>query len=229
MKNITIAAFFIVLIGCSGNQQTTKTERQTEEVPASQLLKSGLRINYGPNLGTSHRDTLGVKNFYVHITATITNDSTIPIQLQLALAKEYEYPAFCGDEQYKVFLLPEELTPDTADIYNNIVNGQHDFLNAPIDSSGVLTKKLDPGEYCVVTIGTLTPQPSDCAAVPRAIFSQDSSSLYLACDKAINEAISTGPQLELQIKLEYYYDRKFITPEDGCAVIPFGQISYREH
>ena len=209
----TIAALLLVLMVCSCDQKP---------------LKSGLKIEFGPNLGTSHTDTKGTSHFYVHITATITNDSTLPIHLQFALAKEYEFPTFCNDNQYKVFVVPEELTPDTATLYNNILNGQHDFLNKPLDTPITINKTLNPGEYCVVTVGTLTPKPSNCAPVPRAIFSPNNKMLYQACDRQINEAISTDPQFELGVKLEYYYKRKFLAPEDGCAVIPIGQLSYNE-
>jgi hypothetical protein len=125
--------------------------------------------------------------------------------------------------------LPEELTPDTATVYNNIVNGQYDFLNAPLDKTTTLNKTLKPGEFCVVTIGVLTPNTMNCAAVPRAIFSYKNRGLFNACDKLINPAISTDPQFEICVKLEYYNQRKFIAPEDGCAIIPFSQVSYPEH
>ena len=205
-----LAALFLVLITCACS---------------SQAPKGGLKIEFGPNLGTTHTDTSGTKHFYVHITATITNESNRPIHLQSALAKEYEFPAFCNDEKYKVFLLPEILTPDTATIYNSIVNGQHDYLNAPLASPSTGNKTLHPGEFRVVTIGTLTPIPSNCAPVPRAVFSYETAGLYEACDPLINEAISAGPEFELGVKLEYYYKRKFIAPEDGCVVIPFSQVS----
>lgn len=232
----TIVGLLIVLIvcSCSCSRRTTKGELQSEKVSNELFeLKTGLKIEYGPNLGTTHTDTSGTKHFYVHITATITNDSTIPIHLQFALSNEYEFPTFCGDDKYKVFLLPEELTPDTATIYNNIVNGQHDFLNSPLYNPDILNKTLSPGEYCVITIGTLTPKPSNCAPVTRAVFSHDTKELYQACDRQVparslgaNQAISTDPQIEIGVKLEYYYKRKFIPPDDGCVVIPFGQISY---
>ena len=215
MKFRIIVGLLIGMIACSCSQQT---------------LKSGLKIEYGPNLGATHTDTLGAKHFYVHSTAIITNDSIIPIHLQLALSNEYDFPTFCGDtNKYKVFLLPEELTPDTATIYNNIVNGQHDFLNTPLDNPKILNKTLNTGEYCVVTIGVLIPKPTNCAAVPRAVFSHDNEGLYHTCDIQLNQAILTNPQLEIGVKLEYYNRRKFITPEDGCAIIPFGQISYPEN
>ena len=164
---------------------------QTGSKNTKQMQKTGLNVEFGPNLGTTHVDTKAIINFYVHITAIITNDSTIPIHLQLALAEEYDFPDYCSDDKYKVFLLPEELTPDTATVYNNIVNGQHDFLNAPLQNSCVLNKTLNPGEFCVITIGTLTPQPSNCAPVPRAVFSHDTESLYEACDSEINQKICT--------------------------------------
>ncbi|NNC84548.1 MAG: hypothetical protein HKN75_00600, partial [Bacteroidia bacterium] len=188
--------------------------------------KSGLHIEYGPNLGTTITDNLGAKHFYVHSTAIITNDSTIPIHLQLALSIEYQFPAFCGHEKYKVFLLPEKLTPDTATIYNNIVNGNHEFLNSPLDSAYNINKTLKPGDYCVVTIGVLIPKPFNCAAVPRGTFSHDTKDLYESCDSQNNHAISTNPHLQIGVKLEYYNQRKFIPPEDECTVIPFGRISY---
>ena len=217
-------------MACSCSQQISKGEQKNETGPNQRIeLKTGLKIEYGPNLGTTHVDTLGRKNFYVHSTAIITNDSTIPIHLQLALSKEYEFPAFCNDKKYKVFLLPEELTPDTATIYNGIVNGQHDFLNTPLANPVPLNKTLKPNEYCVITIGVLIVKPANCAAVPRAIFSHDNKGLYSACDSQENQATSADLQLEIGVKLEYYNQRKFIPPGDGCTVIPFGQISYPEH
>ena len=229
MKFSKILWLFVALFACSCSQQPAQSEQQPEDGPGQIITaKTGLTIEYGPNLGTTHTDNSGTKLFKVHITATITNDSTIPVHLQFALAKEYEFPAFCGDDKYKVFLLPEELTPDTATIYNNIVNGQHDFLNKPLDHPSVQNKTLHPGEYCVITIGTLTPIPSNCAPVPRAVFSHDNIGLYQTCDRPLNEAISIDPQLQIGVKLEYYYKRKFIPPEDGCAAIAFGQISFSE-
>lgn len=212
------------------SEQTSKNEAFTVK-GANQPVKSntGLKIEYGPNLGITHTDPLGDKHFYVHSTAIITNDSIIPIQFQAALSNEYNFPTFCSDtSKYKIFLVPKELTPDTATIYNNVLNGQHDFLNTPLKISSVFNKILNPGEYCVVTIGVLIPKPTNCAAVPRAIFSHDNRELYQTCKSMINETISTIPQLEIGVKLEYYNKRKFIPPDDGCVIIPFGQISYPE-
>jgi hypothetical protein len=220
-----VACLFLALVICSCSQQSSKKDAHESSVITE--VKSGLNIEFGPNLGTSHIDTSGIRHFYVHSTAVITNDSTIPIHIEFALASEYEYPAFCGDTNlYKAFVVPKELTPDTATVYNNVLNGQHDFLNTPLANPVAMNKTLQVGEFCVVTIGILVATPTNCAAVPRAIFSHDNQGLYEACDRRLNPAISTDPQFEIGVKLEYYNQRKFIAPEDGCAVIPFGQISY---
>jgi hypothetical protein len=224
-----IVGLLLAMIGWSFSQQASNNRLEDIENSNLQIqAKTGLKIEYGPNLGSFYTDTLGIKNFYVHITAIITNDTTIPIQLHLALAKEYEFPDFCSDNKFKVFLLPQELTPDTATVYNNIVTGLHNFLNTPLDKSHLTIKSLNAGEYCVVTIGVLAPRSTNCAAVPRAVFSYDNQDMYSTCDRQLNQSISTYPQLEIGVKLEYYYNRKFIAPEDGCSVIPFGQISYPE-
>lgn len=164
----------------------------------------------------------------MHCTATIRNDSNFPIEFHGALSKEYNFPAFCNGEKYKVFLVPEALTPDTATVYNNVLNGQHEFLNRSLDASYVLNRRLEPTEFCVVTIVVLSQTPVKCAAVPRAIFTYDDIALYNACELVVNDEIKTDPQFEIGVKLEYYKQRKFIPPDDGCVVIPFGQISYPE-
>ena len=126
----------------------------------------------------------------------------------------------------QVFLLPQRLTPDTPTIYNSIVNGAHDYLYSPIDNPATLSLNLDPGDFCVITIGVLHTSPSNCAAVPRGAFSSDSVSLYKACDRMENGAMSIDWDKGLGVKLEYYNNRKFIAPEDGCVVIPFAKVSY---
>lgn len=225
----SITGLLIVLASCSGNPQTPKDD-QHDAVHSSQSNneKSGLSIEFGPNLGASFTDTLGISQFYVHITATITNDSTIPIHLELGMAGEYEFPPFCGASSFKAVLLPKELTPDSATIYNGIVNAEHEFLYRCLDNPGISKYTLQPKEFCVVTIGALIGGSTNCDAVPRAVFSFDDAMLYETCDHLVNQTMSTVPEQELAVKLEYYKQRKFITPEDGCAVIPFGQISYPE-
>ena len=186
--------------------------------------KSGLQIEYGPNQGLTHTDTLGTKHNYRYITATITNDSTIAIHLQIALSNEYDFPAACGDKKYKVFLLPKELTPDTAALINVITNGLGNFLDRCLDTPYILNKTLEPGEKSVVTFGTLYSRPTNCGVVPNALFAQGDSDNFQACDSLMNQDKSTDPQLALGLKLDFYSGRSPF----ACILIPCGQISYPE-
>ncbi len=207
----TIVGLLIVMIVCSCIQKQSK---------------SGLQIEYGSNQGLTHTDSLGIKHNYRYITATITNDSTIPIHLQIALSKEYEFPASCGDKKYKVFLLPKELTPDTAALYNNITDGLGNFLDRCLDNPYVLNKTLEPGEQHVVTIGTLYSRPTNCGVVPNALYAQGDSHNFHTCNSLMDQDGSTDPPLSLGLKLDFYVTRGRSPFE--CILIPCGQISYPE-
>ena len=227
MKTSTRLCLFITLVVFACSRHTTRGIQPIDNGTNLEAVnKTGLSIEYGPNLGATHTDEEGNRHFYVHCTATMRNDTTIPLHLHFALAETIEFPSFCGDDGFRVFILPEELTPDTATIYNGIVNGSHDFLNDPLNNTRLIEKTLEPEGYCVVTIGVLIQKPASCAAVPRAVFSHDGAAQYHSCDQHQNQLITSGAQFQIGAKLEYYFERKFIPPDDGCVVIPIGQISY---
>lgn len=188
-------------------------------------LKSGLLIDCGPNQGMTHTDKLGTKHNYRHITATITNDSTVPIHLQIDLSNEYDYPAACNTGTFKAFLLPKELTPDTPALHNNILMGLDDFLDSCLAKPYVLNQTLAAGEKLQVTFGTLYAIPTNCGIVPNAIFSQIEKDDFQSCDILANQAQSIDTPLALGLKLDMYLS--FGKP-DGCIIIPCGQISYPE-
>jgi len=109
MKFRTIAGLLIVLIVCSCFQQTSKGGLQIENGPKQHPgSQSGLLIENDPNRGVSYTDSLGAKYNVRYIPITITNDSIIPIHLQIAFSKEYDYPIALGAEKFKVFLIPKK-------------------------------------------------------------------------------------------------------------------------
>lgn len=209
----TTQVLFIALIACSCNLQAQNT---------------GLKIEYGPNLGTIDKFSAG--NF-IHITATITNDSTIPINLQIAISDEHDFPDSCGDFKYKVFLLPKEMTPDSATLYNNITNTVTEevdnFLNRCLENPYVLNKTLEPNEYSVITIGTLFPTTTKCAALPRAIFAVGDDHNFQRCDSRMDVDKAANPQITLGVKLDFYSGKHSI-PET-CILHSCGEISYPRH
>ena len=222
---IIILALLIALIACSCAEQSSKNGPQTPEgaMPPPEL-NTGLIIEYGPNAGMI--DTFSAGN-YIHITATITNDSIIPIHLQVAISKEVAFPDSCGDHTYKLFLLPQELTPDTPTLYGKITEETGDFLDSCLENPYILNKTLEPGEYTVITIGTLFSSAPKCAALPRAVFTQSDVRKFQACDNRMLQKNSTLLQLALGVKLDFY-SGKGPKPET-CILIPCGQISYPEN
>ncbi|MDB4727897.1 hypothetical protein OAF63_03825 [Saprospiraceae bacterium] len=218
----TITGLLILMVIGSCIYQPQKDEEQVkDDLNQQQGVKTGLKIEYGPNLGMIDEFTAGN---YIHITATITNDSTIPINLQMALSKEYDFPDSCGDNKYKIFLLPKEFTPDTATLYGIIADGLGDFLNKCLENPYTLNKTLEPNEYIVITIGVLFSGSTKCSALPRAVFTQSDGHNFQACDSQMNLDKSTNPQLALGVKLDFY-SGKGSTPVT-CILYPFGQISY---
>ena len=229
----TILGLLVVLMVCSCAQQTSKGEMPTENDANLKLKpKSGLKIEYGSNLGAIDKYSAGD---YIFITATITNDSIIPIHLHVAISEEFDFPDSCSDNQYKVFLLPKELTPDTATLYNNITDGVSNFLDKCLDNPYVLNKTLEPGEFSVITIGTLLPRDTKCsvAALPRAIFAQSDGHSFQACDSRMNQGkspipitpIATEGTQQLGIKFVFYRGK---SQPETCILHPCGQISYPE-
>lgn len=206
MVLLMLVGLFAVLSNCSS---------------APHESKPGLRIEHGPNQGLSHTDTLGIKYNYRYITTTITNDSTIPIHIQIALPEDV-FPIAWSDHEYKVFVLPRELTPNPPAFHNNITDGLDNFFDTGLDNLHAIDKTLEPGEQCVATIGTLY-LPGTFSIVPTAVFAQSESDKFRACDNLMGHAESANHQL-IGLKLDFHIKGV----REGCILIPCGQISYPE-
>ncbi len=218
----TILGLLIVLISCSCAQQTSKGEHQTENAPNQHLKsKAGLKIEYKPTRGQPYTDTLGTKYSLRHIPATITNDSTIPIHVQIAFSKEYDYPIAYNDEQFKVFPMPKEWALDGVEITDSTYNELPKYIDKPF-----LNKTLEPGEKFVVAFGTLYPHPINYGVFPMAVFSQNNRAFHHDCDSLIIPNKSTNPHLVLELNLGFTSGSQ-ASPE-SCTIIPCGQISYPE-
>lgn len=211
-----------MLIVCSCFRQTSKGELQIENSPNPPLrLKSGLRIENSPNRGLNYTDPQGTKLSYRYIPITITNDSTIAINIQIVLSKEFDYPAAHGDQQFRVFLLPKELTHDKV-TYDTLSyelgdNELRNFFDRGLNPPYILNETLEPSEKCEITIGTLYPRPTNCGVVPNVLLSWENRGLYSDCDNLISKDYSINSPLELGLKIDFC---------SSCTIISCGQISY---
>lgn len=186
-------------------------------------MESGLVIKTGPNRGVSYTDPLGTKFNYRYISSTITNGNTFPIDIQIALSNEYDFPAPYGNQTFKVFLLPIELSSDDITFdsvsYELGDNALRDFFDQGLAPPFTISTTLESGEECVIALGTLYPRPTNCGVVPNALFLLNNSDLYPDCDSLINQGVSANPSFALGLKLDFC---------SGCTLIPLGQISYPE-
>jgi hypothetical protein len=78
------------------------------------VSKSGLLFDKGAKRGSRYIDSLGTDYSLRYVPIFITNDRTIPIHLQLAFSKEYDYSVAYGDGKFKVIPLPKEWAMDGA-------------------------------------------------------------------------------------------------------------------
>lgn len=207
-------------------QQGKSVNEQTVEGGIQQglVLKPGLKIENGINRGTGYTNSQGVGFNLRYIPITITNDTTIKLQLKLDFGEAYDCPMAKGDEYFKILLMPEVFTLDNVtltgeremltDSMQTVFRGYvENDLNLPY----ALNKTLAPGEKHIIAIGTQYPRLPHCAILPNALFLQSSLGQYQTCDNRIEPNEISNAQL-LGLKLDY-------SPQ-ACSIIPCGQITY---
>ncbi len=223
MKFTTVVGLLIVLIVCSCAQQTTKGVEKIEDGPSQHpRSSSGLMIEHGGYRGTGYTDSLGANYNLRYSPITITNDNTVPIQVQLEFERDYDYPAGYGDEKFRVFPLPKEWAQDgtTDRMFDRMWEDFENHIDKPF-----LNETIEPGEQLVFAIGTLYPLPAESWWItPNKLFAHSDGELPPTCDWLVKAdqssiPIATGIELELRLKLDH---------DQSCKLIPCGRISYPE-
>ena len=215
----TMFGLCLGLMACSCLQQTTKVNLRNENSSRNIGTQSGLLIENAPNHGVGYTDSLGKRFNLRYIPITITNDSVIPIQLQLAFSQEYDYPT---GYDVQLFLFPIEAKPGEITFdsltYELSDNALHDFFDRGMRPVHKLNQTLQPGEKCITAIGTLYPRPPKTAAfLPNALFVHTEPDVYAACNRLIDKDPSGEHPVSLGLKLIF---------RENCVIIPCGQISY---
>ena len=194
-----------------------------QRTPKGRLpIKSGLKIENSPTRGTGFTDSLGTKYGLVYITATITNDRPIPIQIQLDFAKGYDYPAAYGDAQFNIILPPSVFALDGVEI----TDSQMQAL-PKLTGKSSLIETLKPGEKHEATIGILRPVRKElCSATPYALFEYRNTGDFPSCDWPSDEGQPPNSQFALGLKVGFCTTG---LAYKSCTFIPCGQISYPEY
>lgn len=220
----TIVLLLITMIFCSFFQQKSigglHIEPSSNQLPKS---KTGLKIETTPTRGTGLTDSLGSKYGIVHVTNTITNDSTIPILLQIALPIEYSYPI---SDEFKIVLWPGLTEP--PHLYTDSQGWvRENFTDNYLEASNQFNKLLAPGEKYVVTIATIKypGPPETCSAVAYSLLQYSERRNYSGCDWTMDEEHSTNPQLALGLHVGFCTSGLHY---ESCMIITCGQITYIE-
>ena len=193
-----VLGLLIMLIACSGNQQT---------------LKSGLLIENRINRGINYTAPQGTDYSIRYIPITITNDSTISIHVQLAFSEEYSNPYPHIEEKFKLIPLPGEWALDGVDISENMIEELPGYIENP-----VLNQTITPGEKIILAIGSLYPRPAKSTGVlPRLLFAQSDTTPFPDCDRLVKEEPESNLPIPLGLKIIF---------GERCKIIHCGQISY---
>ncbi len=178
--------------------------------------KSGLLIENKINRGINYTDPQGTDFSIRYIPITIINDSTIPINLQIAFSKEYNNPPPNNEEKYRLIPLPKEWALDGVGISDSMIDELPAYIEKP-----VLDETLGPGEDLVLAIGSLYPRPAKSTGVlPRTLFAQGDKTTFPDCDWLMEKDRSSDQQIPLGLKIIF---------GEKCMIIPCGQISYPEN
>lgn len=194
-------------------------QQKSESTQQNHASKTNLKIEYKPTRGQSYTDSLGTKYQLRHIPAKITNDSTVPVQVQITFLKEYDYPDTYADEQFSVFPMPEVWALDGVEISDSTLKELPKYIG-----QASMSKVLKPGEHFLFAIGTLYPNEVGYGAFPVALFSHDDRALHHECNQLINPDELTIPDLELELLIGFTSGSQ--ASPDSCTTITCGQVSY---
>lgn len=146
VKHFFNLVLLICLFGCSENSN----ERANRSGP----IQFGLYIENGPRQGFQYFDSTRTEYNYRYCTITITNDSLIPVNLEIYFPETAK--TLINSSNSKVFLLPRHLTPKEQHFDHSISKELKGFLDFEINKPEHLNKTLNPTEKCVLTFGVLT-------------------------------------------------------------------------
>lgn len=237
----TIIGLVIILISCACNQQPSSRGLKSENGSNQQFdLKTGLKIVNRGNRGARFTDSEGTDYWLINIASTITNDNPIPLHIQLELLNEYDFPIDYGDQKFNIFLLPQafaldgiQIVTDQAVLTDSMQVEFQNYLKNDLDTPYKFDRILEPGEKCVLAIGTLYPDPpKNCDIFPNVLFAHTDDGLFPKCNWLMEEDTSASLQIALGLKLNICQGG----PQEidgnnyssGCMIIHCGHISHPE-
>lgn len=197
------------------------SERPSHDENRSRL---GFHIENSMRQGLDFSDSTGKTFDYRNIWATITNDTTIPITLDIELTGVYHYPVPLEDRTYRLFHLPDQVK-DHPDYHDRKMNPPlEQFLLSDPGRPSSFSLVIQPRAECALKFGVLTERelidPGELA-----LLSMEHGHTFQLHDSLIAGSLSRVEPMTLWIGLDFF--RWFeADPRECFALIPCGHITY---
>lgn len=201
IKVKALIALILILTACSGNKRQ---------------LKNGVLIENRINRGINYEDPNGEQYNIRFIPITITNDSTIPINIQIEFLKEYYNHQSNIKEKFKLIPMPREWALDGIDITEKMMDELQDYIDKP-----KLNKTIEPGEKFVFAVGALYARPTKSNGIlPQGLFVIDEAEPFKDCAWPMENEGSSNNTIPIGIRILF---------GEKCAILYSGQISYNNY
>ncbi len=207
---LTVVAVF-VLVSCS----------ESDSIKTNSKLKKGISILNTPRHGIPNFVSDSSTHAYFNISTTITNDTTIPIAIDLKLDTSYNH----FDKSFRAYLLAQYMNVDAQRQFSffrdTVLPYLHNYKSYPTK----ISKQLQPGESYTVNIGYLSAPNSDFGPGQLAILSQFHKYNFMGLSsKDVQVPENSEPNT-----LNLYLGLNFSTLTDslyGFKLVPLGKVIY---
>lgn len=182
VKYLSQLVFLICLYRCSVNSIDQKNRTGQTEF--------GLSIINGQRQGFQHFDSTGTEFNYRYNTITITNDTLIPIRIEIGFQATDKN--LSNSSKSKYFLLPRRLTPAYQHMDTSLSQELKQFLDFEINTTEHLNKTINPKEKCVLTFGVLTDAnyPDPTTPYQTKLLTEKNSSSKITLKLKINDTLT---------------------------------------
>lgn len=194
--------------------------------PKEHLYKKhlGIYFDHGNWTGGYYTDKKGDTYLYRSVTTCITNDSTIPVNVEIEFLNELKCKNEFNERSMKIFILPNELSGDKQYNYPGVSSELQKYLDYNIHKSSTLSKQLKPKEDLKITIGILN-YNKNYGPNQMALISDRLKPHFISHDSIIVNSITSKKPLDLFIALDFPSSENDSTCFSYLC-IPCGQISY---
>jgi hypothetical protein len=223
LKTIIALLFMFSLYACSNHPKQTKILGKRYK---------GVYLSDSGRQGRIYEDTNGNQYAYTYVTTIVTNDTLIPINMQMAFLNVY----YQNGQSYKVILLPEIMTVEkqrNEAFYNKEVK---DFINNNSKTLSKINQTISPNEVYHINVGVLCQyNKKDDYMGPQFSMFSDGHKLHnlffpndfiSSQDSLLIASKKTKNQINLFLGLSFNPDKR--DSLGSYSVIPCGQITFSE-